>query len=92
MELGTDLVAVSANGFDGLTSSARIHLFQDSMDVISYGKLREIQVRSDFLVCEAFGDESDQLLLAQSKVGLWSRILEGHVSGLLSHETEKSGT
>ncbi len=70
--LGTNLVAVGANGFDGLTSNARVHLFQDSMEVIPHRKLREIQVRSDFLVCEAFGDESDQLLLAQSKVGLWS--------------------
>jgi len=40
------------------------------MDVIPHGELREIQARSDFLICEALGDESNQLLLAQSKIGL----------------------
>ena len=66
----TDRVAVGANGFHCLAPAPGVHLFQDSMDVIPHRKLRKIQVRSDFLICEPFGDESDQLLLAQSKIGL----------------------
>ena len=38
--------------------------------MIPHRKLREIQDRGDFLICESFGDERDQLLLAQSKGGL----------------------
>ena len=67
--LWTDGVAVCANGLHGLASAPNIHLFQDSMDVISHCKLRKVQVRSDFFVCETFGDECDQLLLAQGKIG-----------------------
>jgi hypothetical protein len=37
------------------------------MDVISHGKLRKIQMRSNFFICESFGHESDQLLLAQGE-------------------------
>jgi hypothetical protein len=36
------------------------------MNMISHRKLREIEVKSDFLICETLGDESNQLLLAQS--------------------------
>ena len=57
------------DGFHGFTSAASVHLFQNVVDVIAHCKLRKIQVRSDFFVCETFGDERDQLLLAQSKIG-----------------------
>ncbi len=59
---------MNSNGFDGLAARFGIHLFQDAMDVISHRKLRKIQVRSDFFICETFGDECDQLLLPHSKI------------------------
>ena len=59
---------MGANGLHGLAPAAGVDLFQDSMDVISHRKLRKIQVRGDFLVCQTFGDEADQLLLSQSKI------------------------
>ena len=65
----TNGVAVGADGFHGFTSAAGVHLFQNVVDVIAHRKLGKIQVRSDFFVCETFGDESNQLLLAQGKVG-----------------------
>jgi hypothetical protein len=40
------------------------------MDVIPDGEFRKIQVSRDFFVCETSGDERDQSLLAQSKIGL----------------------
>src|SRR6266852_4445037 len=66
--LSTDRIAVAANGFHGLTPTRGVHLLQDSMDVVSHRKLRKIQARSDFFICQTFGDEGDQLLLAQSKI------------------------
>src|SRR6266850_5164493 len=86
--LWTDGVAVCANCLHGLASAPNIHLFQDSMDVIPHRKLRKVQVRSDFLICETLGHESDQLLLAQSKIGPRSRVLERHRAGRLSDETK----
>ncbi len=64
--LWTDQVAVSANCLYSFTSADGVHLFQNSMNMISHRKLREIEVKSDFLICETLGDESNQLLLAQS--------------------------
>src|SRR6266849_10058511 len=63
-----DRIAVGANGFHRLTPTHGIHLRHDSMDVVSHRKLREIQLRSDLLVCQTFGDEGDQSLLPQSKI------------------------
>jgi len=60
---GTDCVAMGTNCFHGLTSAPGIQLFQNSMDVIPYGKLGKIQARGDFLICETLSDESHQLLL-----------------------------
>ena len=62
--LWTDQVAVGANCLYSLTSVNGVHLFQNSMNVISHRKLGEIEVRSDFLICETLGNESNQLLLA----------------------------
>ena len=84
----TDRVAVRANGFDCLTTTPSIHLFQNSMDVVSHCKLRKTQVRSDFLICETFSDKSDQLLLTQRKIGPWSCALDGHLPGYSGDETE----
>jgi hypothetical protein len=84
----TDRIAVRANGFHCLTTTPSIHLFQNSMDVVSHGKLRKTQVRSDFLICETFGDETNQLLLTQSKIGPGSRTLDRRLPSDLSDETE----
>ncbi len=81
-------IAVSTDGFHGLASAPGVHLFQDSMDVISHRELREIQMRSDFLVCQTFGDEGDQLLLAQGKIGSGGRALDGHLIDHVSNEAE----
>src|SRR6266700_6183634 len=66
--LWTDCVTVAANCFHGLTSGTGIHLFQNSMDVVSHGEFGEIQLGSDLLICQTFGDEGDQLLLPQRKI------------------------
>jgi hypothetical protein len=58
------------------------------MDVVSHGKLRKTQVRRDFFICQTLGDKSNQLLLAQSKIGLWSYTLDRHLPGHLRDETE----
>src|ERR1700674_5456754 len=62
-------ISGGADGFHGFTSAAGVHLLQHVVDVIAHRKLRKIQVRSDLFVCETFGDERDQLLLAQGKIG-----------------------
>jgi hypothetical protein len=64
----TNGVSVGANCFYGFTSAPGVHLFQNAMDMVSHCKLRKVQVRSDFFVCETFGDERDQFLLAQGKI------------------------
>src|SRR5712691_11809305 len=81
-------VAVGTDGFHGLASAPGIHLFQDSMDVISHCELREIQMRSDLLVCQTFCDEGDQLLLAQGKIGSGGRAFDGHLIDHMSNKTE----
>ena len=58
------------------------------MNVIPHRKLRKIQVRSDFLIGETFGDKSHQLLLTQSEIGLRGRVLERHLPRRLRNETE----
>jgi hypothetical protein len=66
--LWTDRVAIGADCIHCFTSAAGVNLPQNSMDVIPHRKLRKIQAGSDFLICEPSGDQSDQLLLAQSKI------------------------
>lgn len=61
---GANGVAISANCFHSFATASSVHLFQDSTDMILHGKLGEIKVRSDFLICQTLSDESNQLLLA----------------------------
>src|SRR6267378_2319094 len=89
---GTDRVAVGANGFHCLAPAPGVHLLQDSMNVITHRKLRKVQVRSDFLIGDPFGDESNQLLLAQSKIRLWGPALDRVLFDHMSNETEEGGT
>src|SRR6266850_3316497 len=84
----TDGIAVGANCFYGFTSVPGVHLFQNAMDVISYCKLRKIEARSNFFIRETFGDESNQFLLTQSKIGPRNSVLDGQLPDHLSDETE----
>src|SRR5882724_922217 len=62
------------------------------MDVIPHGELREIQARSDFLICETLGDENHQLLLTYSEIRSWGGSLDWHLFDNVSNKAEQSGT
>ena len=79
---------MGANGFHGLTAAAGVHLFQDIVNVIPHGELREIQARSDFLIGEAFRYENHQLLLTDSKIRSWARALDRRLFDHVSNEAE----
>src|SRR5215469_2031591 len=89
--LGANRITAGADGFHSFAAALRVHLFQNSMDVVSHRVLRQIQAGSDFLVRQTFGDEPDQLLLTQSEVRLES-VLGWHFFGHLSYEAEQCVT
>ena len=66
--LYADGIAVSSNGFHGLAAAPGIYLLEDAMDVVPDRELGKIQSRGNLFVCKTLGNESDQLLLAQSQI------------------------
>src|SRR6267378_6188065 len=54
----TNRVAVCTNGFHGLASASGVHLLQNSVEVVSHGKLRKTQARSDFFISQTFRHEA----------------------------------
>src|SRR5215469_6364202 len=89
--LGANRITAGADGFHSFAPALRVHLFQNSMDVVSHRVLRQIQVGRNFLVRQTFGDEPDQLLLTQSEVRLES-VLAWHFLGLWSQEGKQRVT
>jgi len=81
-------VTVAANCFHGLTSATNIHLFQNSMDVVSHREFREIQLSGDLFVGQTFGDEGDQLLLSQSEIRSRGRAFDRALFDYMSNEAE----
>ena len=49
-------------------ASLRIHLFHDAIDMVFDGEFREVQVRGNFFVAHAHGDQRHQLALALSQL------------------------
>jgi hypothetical protein len=52
---------------NGIVSAACFHSAHDSADMILHRELRQIQIRSNLLVRQAVGDESDKLKLSGRK-------------------------
>src|SRR5215469_9908853 len=89
--LGANRITAGADGFHSFSAALRVHLFQNSMDVVSHRVLRQIQAGRNFLVRQTFGDERDQLLLTQSEIWLES-VLGWHFFGHLGYEAEQCVT
>src|SRR5215472_13828880 len=86
--LRADRITAGTNCFHCFTAAPGIYLLQNTMNVVSYRKLRQIQAGSDFLVCKTLGDQGNQLLLTQSEFRSGSRALGRHFSGHLNDEAE----